>query len=120
MGRKKRSAKSTPGVFLGPSKIHGVGVFAAGVIPKGTLLRLVDSDDWRYIEKPTGKTLKLCKHYCVWDGEGYHCPKSWTRMSVGWFLNDADDPNLEPTGFRFRALRRISAGEELTIDYDGL
>ena len=45
-------------------------------------------------------------------------PPSLNQLSVGWYVNHSDSPNVEAgDDGRFRALRRIAKGEELTADY---
>ncbi len=102
------------------SAVHGVGVFTTERIPKGARLRLFDPEDWRFVRKPRAAERALVEHYCVPDEDGWHCPADFTRMSVGWYLNDSEDPNLRPAGRTFVALRSIAANEELLIDYDAL
>jgi len=107
-------------LLVAPSPIHGVGVVTTTRIVKDTKLRLIARNDWRFVKKPKRSEREYVNRFCVWDGEGYHCPKSFTRMSLGWYLNDAVDPNLSPKGEYFVARRTIKKGEELTIDYDEL
>jgi SET domain-containing protein len=41
-------------------------------------------------------------------------------MSIGWYLNHSEEPNVRIVGHRGRSLRAIGAGEELTVDYHAL
>jgi uncharacterized protein len=48
-------------------------------------------------------------------------PRCFNRMSVGWYLNDSEEPNLaHDANYVYFALRDIAAGEELLIRYDDL
>lgn len=107
-------------LILGPSEVHGVGVFTTKRIPAGARVDLFRADDYRFVRDPKGEEKKLCQRFCVRDGDGYHCPKHWNRMSIGWYLNDSAEPNLSHDDYVYRARRTIRAGEELLIDYDEL
>ncbi len=107
-------------LLIAPSPIHGVGVVTTTRLPSGTKLRLIAREDWRFVKKPKKGERGLVERFCVRDEDGYHCPKSFSRMSLGWYLNDADEPNLRPQGEFFVTIRVVKAGEELTIDYDDL
>lgn len=51
-------------------------------------------------------------------GDRIGVPPSLNMLSVGWYANHSDRPNLEAgDDARFRTLRRIRKGEELTADY---
>ena len=40
-------------------------------------------------------------------------------MTLSWYLNTSKSPNVAADeDFRFRAIRDIGVGEELTTDYD--
>ena len=53
----------------------------------------------------------------VW-GDWIGVPPSLNMLSVGWYVNHSDRPNLDvDEDGRFRTLRRIRKGEELTADY---
>ncbi len=110
---------------LKPSKIQGVGVFALEKFTKGTKLELFEKNDYRFIKKEDIKkkklNLKLVKNYSIPDIKGYHAPKSFSRMSVGWFLNHSDKPNATfDDKYEYFALKNIRANEEITINYDNL
>jgi SET domain-containing protein len=52
------------------------------------------------------------------SGDKLGVPKNLNRLSVGWYVNHCDEPNLVAgDDGRFRSLRRIRMGEELTADY---
>ena len=113
---------------LKPSMVPdaGVGVFATADIPKGTVLpELFASDDWRFVPWAELPALNLpadvTDHFPVRYETGCYLPRDFNRPSVGWFLNDATEPNLghDPECV-YHALRDIAAGEELFIHYDHL
>jgi SET domain-containing protein len=111
-------------VTVAPSSIHGLGVFAAESVPRGTAV-------WRFtpgfdLECPaeTLEGLSLLQrerllHY------GYLERRSGLFVLCcddARFLNHSAAPNLvnEPDGTRHgvdRAARDIAVGEELTVDY---
>ena len=110
---------------LRPSKVHGVGVFALKKIKKGTSLDLFAEEDYRYINKTEVKDKKmnrtLIKFYTIPDKTGYHAPKSFHRMSIGWYLNHSVTPNAYCNDdYEYFALKEIKGNEEITIDYDKL
>ena len=106
-------------LVLRPSRTHGIGVFTLRPIAKGARIQLFRKDDWRFVARPQGWEKKMCEHFGIEDDDGgYHCPRFWNRMSIGWYINHSDRPNVENRRIVFRAARRIRAGEELTVDYD--
>ena len=107
-------------LLLRPSRAHGVGVFTTRAIPSGAALPLFEPDDWRFVHRPRGEERVLCQRYGVPEGDGFHCPRSWTRMSIGWYLNHSRRPNVRVDGMRCRATRAIRTDEELTVDYGAL
>jgi hypothetical protein len=111
------SSFAAAALLLAPSRTHGVGVFTTRAVPRGARLALFDPDDWRFVRRPRGEELALCRRFGVEDGDGFHCPARWDRMSIGWYLNHSTRPNVRITGMRARAARRIRADEELTVDY---
>lgn len=98
-----------------PSKIHGLGVFAAAPVQMGTLI-------WRYVE-PTDFRLDVIpddlKEHA--SRHGYIPPgKNYTEFpgDGAMFINHSDQPNVStPDGGDMFANRDIQAGEELTADY---
>ncbi len=104
---------------LGVSAIHGVGVFANHAIDAGVLLHLF-SEETRYLaEAPSEPARRLLETYGLEgeDGHGYYCPRSFTRVDAGWYLNHSDTPNAAHRDWEYFSLRPIEEGEEITIDY---
>ena len=110
---------------IGASKIQGAGVFAIRDIPKG-----VDAfkGDYSKFKKYKIKTVmkglspdrrKMYEDFCVFNGEYMWCPENFNHITLGWFLNHSNTPNMAPNKEEnsFVALRKIKAGEELTFDY---
>lgn len=112
---------SSPQLFLAPSSISGVGVFSRKPIPAGAKVTVWDPSDCHFV--PAAKAAAgeeyYFRTYCVETKGGYWCPLDFGRMSIGWYLNHAELPNLDSAdgGTSYRAVRDIRAEEELTIDY---
>lgn len=108
---------------LGPSSIHGIGLFAAEPILKGVVL-------WRYHpsvdRKLTEAELESLAPPCREQMRRYTYREKGSRLYVlcgddARFFNHAQEPNCvdtddSPEGLTIAA-RDISAGEELTCDY---
>ena len=108
---------------IGPSRIHGVGVRAIRAIPAGTLVFHGESERvvWRSraaVRRMPKAIRALYEDFGMVSGSQIGVPPTLNMLSVGWYVNHAERPNLEAgEDGRFRALRRIRAGEELTADY---
>jgi len=107
---------------LRPSKIQGVGVFAIRDIREGARLFSGDDDEivWVDEQEVTGLPKDLRKLYddfaIIKDGK-YGCPSSFNRLTMSWYLNDSDHPNVTVDGeYNMTAAHDIVTGEELTID----
>ncbi len=110
-------------VRLGPSEIHGVGVFATQDIPRGTLV-FGDDDEpiarvpVRSVRRLQTESRHLYEDFCVLQGNEYLCPPSFNLLTASWYLNHSEKPNVRCVGdLIFVAARRIRKGEELTADY---
>lgn len=90
------------------SGIHGLGVFAAKRIAKGT-----------HIGDMLGKRVKRNNDHVLWietdDGEVFGL-EPWNELR---FTNHSDTPNAVFYGAELHALRAIAKGEEITFDYNG-
>lgn len=107
-------------LLLKPSRTHGIGVFTTKAIRRGARLALFARTDWRFVEDPKGEELASCRRFGVQEGDGFHCPERWDRMSIGWYLNHSIRPNVRISGMTARATRAIRGNEELTVDYGTL
>ncbi len=111
---------------LGPSKIQGIGVFAAEPIIKGTVTWKYDprfdiSFDPKDVEKMTPTQHELIEHFSFLSKK---TNKYIYSIDDSRFTNHSTDPNIgsvmvnpadqELSGV---ATRDISVGEELTADY---
>lgn len=107
---------------LGPSAIHGTGVFLVDGVAKGALLWKFDSRiDRVYSEDEICSlpplTQKFMRVYCTWhDGVGL-----WVLCGDnGRHFNHSDNPNSISDGIAFGcdyAAADLPAGTELTSDY---
>ena len=108
---------------IGVSRLHGVGAIAVRAIPKGELVFRGEDERavWlsrAYVRSLPPKVRALYEDFGMVDGDRLGVPPNLNRLSVGWYVNHADEPNLVAgDDGRFRARRRIRAGEELTADY---
>jgi SET domain-containing protein len=108
---------------IGLSSIHGVGVIAIRDIPAGTLVFRGESERIVWVSRTRVRRLPkairdLYEDFGALSGAWLGVPPSLNRLSVGWYVNHAVRPNLEAgDDDRFRAVRRIRIGEELTADY---
>jgi hypothetical protein len=108
---------------LRPSKRHGVGVFAIRNIRKGTRLFFDDLDEMVWLEQSKVKPLpkevrRLYEDFSVWKDGRLGCPRNFNRLTMAWYLNESDQPNVRCVeGYNFEALKNVKQGEELTVDY---
>ena len=116
-------------VMLKPSSVDGVGVFAITDIPKGQRnIFSSDTSEWIPVSKQEVFALPahskaLVENYCLYDEDHYFIPSYGFKMAdLVIFLNHADKANIASIneGEDFVALRDISAGEELFVDYGEL
>ena len=111
---------------LGVSNIHGIGVFAFCDIGKGELLFECDNTEivWinaNEINNLSKKFKKLYDDFCVIKNNGtlYGCPKNFNQLTMAWYMNHSDEPNVEiDENYNFHTKQRIKEGEELTINYN--
>jgi len=109
-------------LYLGPSKIHGIGCFSDIKIRKGEYVRVWSPEDSRWI--PLNKAnaspqKKLIKRFGIRTAGGYWAPIDFLRISVGWYMNHSEAPNLGSNDgdITYFALGDIRPGVEVTIDY---
>lgn len=106
---------------LQPSQVHGVGVFAILPIREGAGLfqtdkKIVWVDEKDVAELP--RDLKqLYDDFAIIKGGRYGCPSNFNQLTMRWYLNDSNSPNVAVDDkYNMTALRDIEVGEELTVD----
>jgi len=120
---KRRAPHDGVYARIGPSRIHGVGVRAIRDIPAGTLVFHGESERVVWTSRAAVRRMpkairSLYEDFGMVSGDRIGVPPSLNMLSVGWYVNHSDRPNVEAgEDARFRALRRIRKGEELTADY---
>ncbi len=103
---------------------NGVGVFAIRDIPAGTVLFAGDTgptvrvpiSDVMQIEDLEIRRMYL--DFCPVVSGALVCPADFNQLTMGWYLNHSDEPNIAAdVGVQFYARVDIPAGSELTSDY---
>ena len=120
-----KTAAPHDGVYarIGPSRLHGVGVRAIRDIPAGTLVFQGESGRVVWVSRAAVRRLPkamraLYEDFGMVSGDQLGVPPNLNMLSAGWYVNHSNRPNVEAgDDGRFRALRRIRKGEELTADY---
>jgi uncharacterized protein len=103
---------------------RGVGVFAIRDIPKGTLVFAPDDDRTvvvrrEDVEKLPDELRRLYQDFCVLTGNSYTCPVNFNKLTVAWYANNSENPNIAPDkSLRFTAIHDIAAGDELISRYE--
>lgn len=105
--------------FVAPSQVHGLGVFAGQSVDRGDRVyqfhplidREISADE--FADLPDN-VRRLVRSHGEYDRE-----KLVFRLSADgvFYMNHADDPNLEDRGNEMFARRAIQIGEELFCDY---
>jgi SET domain-containing protein len=108
---------------IGRSRTHGVGVLAIRDIPAGTMVFRGESERVAWVSRAAVRRLptairQLYEDFGMVWGDRIGVPPTLNMLSVGWYVNHSDRPNVEADeDARFHTLRRIRKGEELTADY---
>jgi len=109
------------------SEKKGRGAFAKRAIKEGTVIEVayvvpIPNKDYKKIYKT------ILYNYCyIWE-DPEHMPafRNAITLSISQFINHSFEPNLkylydyENKAIEFSAIRDISQGEELTVNYNGL
>ena len=113
MKRRSEVEKRKVRLEVRESPIHGLGVFAAGAISAGATTATVTGEPKHYSLFP--QDLLLMRGFEVAE-DTYIVPD---RESPAWSFNHSNAPNCRYSveTRTVTALRDISPGEELTIDY---
>jgi hypothetical protein len=107
--------------YIGPSAIHGVGVFAGEDIARGAVVsRHMEGFDAVYdVDFLDRAQLPLEVHDFVEHHAYINKGRMWMPGDLDMFTNHSFTPNVgyNDTDGSFYALRDISKGEEITNDY---
>ena len=115
-------------VMLRPSPVAGIGVFAIADIPKGCRAMFSQpepAEHWIGLARADVEALppharRLVENYCLYDDAQYFVPEhGFKKIDLACFLNHSDTPNVMSIedGAYFEAMRDITDGEELFVDY---
>jgi SET domain-containing protein len=113
-------------VRLAKTKV-GIGLRAVRPIRKGVRIDAWEPGDMIYVPLEAVTDIEYLKWLNVFGivvWQGFYAPKNPVRMSLAWYINHSDRPNLTiavtPTKWTIRSCRAIKPGEELTVDYGTL
>ncbi len=107
-----------PHLYVAPSSRGGRGVFTAEELPAGSVVELAYVILLSAEERKIIHQTHLHDYYFQWDGD-----RAAIALGYGSLYNHDDDANAEFDldyefeQIRFVALRTITAGEEITINY---
>ena len=102
---------------VGPSKIHGLGLFAAEDIKAGTVVKAWNPTfDCEFSTREYRALSDLAQDFLAHFGWPF---PGGVRVSLdnSRYTNHSTDPNLVPINGEVRAKRDIEIGEELTENY---
>ena len=108
---------------IGPSKIHGMGLFASQFIPKGTMIwKFVPNLDIKISKARFKKLPILAKKTIIFYGYSNNkMGKYFLDFDNGRFVNHSYNPNMIDADYSddtpLFAARNIKKNEELTCDY---
>ncbi|WP_420457744.1 SET domain-containing protein [Neolewinella sp.] len=109
--------QSIPGLYVRPSPRGGRGVYTSEPIAEGSVVELAPVIELSAADRRQIHETGLHDYYFVW-GEG-----AALALGFGSLYNHSPTPNLDYEmdydfrQIRFSALRPVTAGEELLIDY---
>ena len=116
-------------VTIKASPIHGIGVFALQLIPKGCR-DIFSKGMGEWIKVPIADVEALPEHsrslietYCLFDEENYFVPEYGFKMiDPVIYLNHSSSPNIVSIndGEEFEAVVDIAQGQELLVNYGHL
>ena len=109
-----------PGLYYGPSDIHGRGVFCAHPLTRGDIIEICPVIVLSTKEIDLLSHSRLFEYYFLWDEQHDKCA---IALGYGSLYNHSVSPNAEFTPDYgddtniFIAMQEIEAGEEITVDY---
>ncbi len=108
---------------IGPSTIHGIGLFADQFIPKGTTtFRYVSSFDPAYSKEEIGKMPTVAQEFMKWFTYFDQSINKYVLCADNQrYINHSEDPskrNIKSTPDEDTAMKDIQPGEELLCNYN--
>jgi uncharacterized protein len=103
--------------YLGYSKIHGLGLFAAEDISLGALVWQHGLIDQEFTKEQIASLPAIAKEFIGHFGSEVEPGVFSLCGDNARFMNHSKEPNISSAGSRGFALRDIAAGEEITCDY---
>jgi hypothetical protein len=106
------------------SSTNGVGLFAIRDIPQGT--RLFVGDIGQTVQIPVSEIEKIDNpelrrmyvDFCPVINNHFVAPSDFNQMTMSWYLNHSDTPNVTALPeLQFVTSRFVAVAEELTVDY---
>lgn len=102
---------------IGPSKIHGIGLFSCQSIDKGTLIFRESEFTIIFTKEQYESFPDIQKHFL--DVYGYFEDGVWKcSLENERFINHSDNPNTISIGGELFAEKSIGIDEELTVNYN--
>lgn len=112
-----------PHIFFAPSALSGRGVFTSEPILEGTLIEICPVIIIPEAELPIIHQTTLHDYYFFWGEEEKECA---IALGFGSLYNHSYDANaeyildLEENTIDFYCVKDIEAGDEITVNYNGL
>ena len=111
------AVEGTADVFVAPSEIHGVGVFAARDFDAGETVLVMDDSRVVDDEHPLRPELGEYAHHCDYLEGGRVVLMGYPERHVNSSCDPSAYARRDAEGSRVVARRPIKAGEEITCDY---
>jgi uncharacterized protein len=109
-------------IYFGPSELHGRGVFAARDIEAGEIIEICPVLVFPLSELPHLRQTMLDDYYFDWGEDGKYYA---VCLGYGSLYNHEYEPNaeygmdFEAETIDFYAIKAISGGTEITVNYNG-
>ena len=110
-------------VYVAPSKIHGVGIFAIDDINKGDLIFEYSNKNTNKLSKKTLNQIDISKNQQDVLSRMYYADEEAIYIKhdqdIHWvnFMNHSKNPNMIYSLNKYFAKRNVKANEELTLDF---
>lgn len=115
-----RVVARTESLFVAASPIHGYGVFAARAFDPEELVECCPVIVCPSQQESLLEETELRGHYFWWEDDGLGIALGFGSLyNHAWEPNARYDLDYDLNVVRFYAVRRIAAGEEITVNYTG-